>query len=74
MNVEDVTLRTWNQCAEFFNLMTDQGMDAAKTYAENLTKESRGRMYAMYQLINSRGYNEVKAAVNRGEVEIGSVH
>lgn len=74
MHIDDLALRTWNQCAKFFNLAEDEGKQAAKDYSDKLDKESRARMYAMYNLISNRGYEEVRSAVNRGEVEFGVAH
>lgn len=74
MHIDNLALRTWNQCAKFFNLANDEGKQSATDYADKLDKVSRGRMYTMYQLISNRGYEEVKAAVNRGDVTLEAVH
>ena len=74
MHIEDIALRTWNQCAKFFNLISDEGEVSARKYADKLDKVSKGRMFCMYGLIRERGYEEVERAVHRGGLELGVVH
>lgn len=72
--IADTGLRTWNQCAAFFNLSQDEGKEKAKEYFQSLDKDSRARMLLMYKLIEEKGYEYTKRLVNRGQIDFPVVH
>ena len=73
-DIENDTLRTWNQCAVFFNTMSTGGKEAAQKYVDQLDRVSKKRMYAMFQYINVKGYEETKKQVNKGELALEWKH
>lgn len=66
-DTERVALRTWNRCATFFNILDRHGKPLAQEYAEQFSKGERLQMMMMYNYIVNKGYDTVKAEVNRGE-------
>jgi hypothetical protein len=64
-DVENVVLRTWNRCAIMSNLKQDKGEDAVVKYASQFSKGDIALAYTMLSLIKTRGYENVKMAVNK---------
>lgn len=65
-HIEDASLRTWNRCAVLFNIMSDRGPDMVEGYASQLSNLERAQMFAMFQYIQVKGYEIVKAEINKG--------
>lgn len=70
--IDDAALRVWNRCAVMLNISEAHGEEKAEQYAKGLTADEQVQMYAMYKYIQVKGYEAVKAEVNKGVVEGGS--
>lgn len=67
-NIQDINLRTWNQSVLFFNIREDEGEDASQEYAKGLTKGEKVRVLNLLGDIKKRGYEVVRAELNRNMV------
>ena len=65
-HIEDASLRTWNRCAVLFNIMKDHDAGMVEGYALQLSKLERAQMFAMFQYIQVKGYEIVRAEINKG--------
>ena len=63
--VNNNNLEGWNACARFFNITSDEGLDAAKKYANSLSEEARVSMWEIFNRIKRDGYEATKAATIR---------
>lgn len=59
-------LKIWNQAVMYHNILEDSGKEAALDYAGGLTKEEKVDIFNLVSDIKLRGYETVRAELNRG--------
>ena len=64
-DVQHQPLRTWNQAVMAFNIRDDEGMESAQEYVAGLTKGEREDVLKLFADIKKRGYEVVRAELNR---------
>lgn len=67
-DVEPKYLQAWNRCNVFFNICSDLGKDLGKQYVEEFTGKERASMIMMFTLIKTKGYEQVKKDIFKGDV------
>lgn len=72
-DVQEPALQAWNRCAIMFNIMNDHGKELAAEYAEQFNNYDRTRVLMMSNYIAAKGYEAVRAEINRGE-HAGAFH
>lgn len=65
--IENATLRTWNRCAQAYNLLEDKGEDAVERYMNKFDQRSKKQMLILFEYIKAKGYEATKREVMRGE-------
>lgn len=64
-NVTNKRLQTYNRCAMTFNILGDHGRDIATQYTSQFSNEDKELMRGMMLEIQERGYEKVRAELNR---------
>jgi hypothetical protein len=68
-DVEPKSLQAWNRCNVFFNICSDLGKDLGKQYVDEFSGKDRTAMIMMFTLIKTKGYDQVKQDLLRGDIE-----
>ena len=58
-------IKAWNRCATYFNVIKDISIDEATQYAKQFSIEDRQKMVYLLNQIKEKGYDNVRASVNR---------
>lgn len=67
-DVENPTIKAWNRSTVFVNTCKDLGKAFGKQYVEQFTGGDKASMLVILTLIKTKGYEETRREVNRGEL------
>jgi len=62
-HIEYGPLRNWNRCVMMFNINEDNGVEAAKVYMKQFSKEDLSLMLDTYNRVKKYGAEEVKRQI-----------
>lgn len=68
--MENKTIRTWNRCATYFNILNDISKEEGIRYASQFNSEELDEMYKVFAIIKEVGYDKTKSMIFRGEMVI----
>lgn len=64
-DLSNPSLRTWNRCATFFNIVGDHGTEEGTKYTSQFDDTEKQEMRDMFIRIRKNGYEKTRTAVNR---------
>lgn len=64
-DIKNLNLKTWNRCAQIFNLAADKGMQVVRDYVAQFNEQDRDLIGRMFARIKTEGYEKTRSSINR---------